>query len=127
MLVMVQNRSGQASNGQIGISSVSLPGIARLETENRWPGDKVAITFPPDEDGSRAGSYMAIKLPNGKEWAMLASWYRGGMMPGLSGCERITRLVFSFGRAGCGFGSDGPRFFSAADAAANADLGRHQR
>ncbi len=67
MLVMVPNASGQAEQWAIEFSSVSLLASRGWKPKTVVPGDKVAITFHPMRNGSRAGSYMAITLPNGKE------------------------------------------------------------
>jgi len=67
MLVMVPNAGGQAEQWAIEFSSVSLLASRGWKPKTVVPGDKVAITFHPMRNGSRAGSYMAIKLPNGKE------------------------------------------------------------
>ncbi len=67
MLVIVPTASGQAEQWAIEFSSVSLLASRGWKPKTVVPGDKVAITFHPMRNGSHAGSYMAIKLPNGKE------------------------------------------------------------
>ena len=66
MLVMVPNASGQQQQWAVEFSSVSLLAARGWKPKTVVPGDKVEITFHPMRNGSRAGSYMAIKLPNGK-------------------------------------------------------------
>ena len=66
MLVMVPNASGQLEQWAVELNSVSLLAARGWKPKTVVPGDKVAITFHPMRNGMHAGSYMAIKLPNGK-------------------------------------------------------------
>jgi hypothetical protein len=66
MLVAVPNAKGQPETWAVELNSVSLLAAKGWKPKTVVPGDKVAITFHPMRNGSRAGSYMAIKLPNGK-------------------------------------------------------------
>jgi hypothetical protein len=66
MLVMVPNASGELEQWAVELNSVSLLAERGWKPKTVLPGDKVAITFHPMRNGSHAGSYMAIKLPNGK-------------------------------------------------------------
>jgi len=50
----------------VELNSVSLLAERGWKPKTVLPGDKVAITFHPMRNGAHAGSYMAIKLPNGK-------------------------------------------------------------
>jgi len=66
VLVMVPDASGQPQQWAVELNSVSLLAAKGWKPKTVVPGDKVAITFHPMRNGSHAGSYMAIKLPNGK-------------------------------------------------------------
>jgi hypothetical protein len=66
MLVMVPNGRGELEQWAVELNSVSLLAERGWKPKTVLPGDKVAITFHPMRNGMRAGSYMAIKLPNGK-------------------------------------------------------------
>ena len=66
MLVMVPNAAGQPEQWAVEFSSVSLLASRGWKPKTVMPGDKVEITFHPMRSGAHAGSYMAIKLPNGK-------------------------------------------------------------
>lgn len=66
LLVMVPNASGQEEQWAIELNSVSLLAERGWKPKTVKPGDKIAITFHPMKNGSKAGSYMAIKLPDGK-------------------------------------------------------------
>ncbi len=66
LLVIVPNASGQEEQWAVELNSVSLLAERGWKPKTVKPGDKVAITFHPMRNGSHAGSYMAIKLPDGK-------------------------------------------------------------
>jgi len=66
LLVMVPNAKGEREQWAIELSSVSLLASRGWKPKTVMAGDKVSITFHPMRNGSRAGSYMAIRLPNGK-------------------------------------------------------------
>jgi len=67
MLVMAPNATtGEQEQWAVEFSSVSLLASRGWKPKTVVPGDKVEITFHPMRNGSHAGSYMAIKLPNGK-------------------------------------------------------------
>ena len=66
MLVMVPNAKGEPEQWAVELNSVSLLAARGWKPKTVLPGDKVAITFHPMRNGSHAGSYMAIKLPDGK-------------------------------------------------------------
>ena len=66
MLVMVPNAKGQPEQWAVELNSVSLLAARGWKPKTVMPGDKVTITFHPMRNGSRAGSYMAVKLPDGK-------------------------------------------------------------
>ena len=66
LLVNVPDSKGKAEQWAIELSSVSLLASRGWKPKTVMPGDKVAITFHPMRNGTHAGSYMAIKLPNGK-------------------------------------------------------------
>ena len=66
MLLMVPNAQGQSEQWAIELNSVSLLAQQGWRPTTVVPGDKVAVTFHPMRNGSRAGSYISAKLPNGK-------------------------------------------------------------
>ena len=66
LLVMVPNASGQEEQWAVELNSVSLLAERGWKPKTVKPGDKIAITFHPMKNGSKAGSYMAIRLPDGK-------------------------------------------------------------
>src|SRR5262245_9094868 len=66
MLVMVPNAKGEEEQWAVELNSVSILASLGWRPKTGLPGDKVEITFHPMRNGSHAGSYMAIKLPNGK-------------------------------------------------------------
>ena len=66
MLVMVPDANGQPVQWAVEFSSVSLLAERGWKPKTVVPGNKVAITFHPMKNGSHAGSFMSIKLPNGK-------------------------------------------------------------
>jgi hypothetical protein len=63
---MVPDASGQPVQWAVEFSSVSLLAERGWKPKTVVPGNKVAITFHPMKNGSHAGSFMSIKLPNGK-------------------------------------------------------------
>ena len=66
LLVNVQNPKGEMEQWAVELSSVSLLASRGWRPKTVVPGDKVEVTFHPMRNGMKAGSYMAIKLPNGK-------------------------------------------------------------
>jgi hypothetical protein len=66
LLVMVPNAKGQQEQWAVELNSVSLLAVRGWKPKTVVPGDKVSVTFHPMKNGSKAGSYMSIKLPNGK-------------------------------------------------------------
>lgn len=66
LLVMVPNAKGEPEQWAVELNSVSLLAARGWKPKTVMPGDKVSVTFHPMRNGSRAGSYMAITLPNGK-------------------------------------------------------------
>ena len=66
LLIMVPNANGQEEQWAVELNSVSLLAERGWKPKTVKPGDKVSITFHPMKNGSKAGSYMAIKLPDGK-------------------------------------------------------------
>jgi hypothetical protein len=66
LLIMVPNAKGEEEQWAVELSSVSLLASRGWKPKTVLPGDKVSVTFHPMRNGSHAGSYMAIKLPNGK-------------------------------------------------------------
>jgi hypothetical protein len=66
ILVMVPNASGQEEQWAVELNSVSLLAERGWKPKTLKPGDKISITFHPMRNGSKAGSYMAVKLPDGK-------------------------------------------------------------
>jgi hypothetical protein len=66
MLVMVPSAKGEEEQWAVELNSVSLLAARGWKPKTVVPGDKVEITFHPMKNGSHAGSYMAVKLPNGK-------------------------------------------------------------
>jgi hypothetical protein len=66
LLIMVPNAKGEQEQWAVELSSVSLLASRGWKPKTVLPGDKVSVTFHPMRNGSHAGSYMAIKLPNGK-------------------------------------------------------------
>jgi hypothetical protein len=66
LLVMAPNAKGEQEQWAVELNSVSLLAARGWKPKTVVPGDKVEITFHPMRNGSNAGSYMAIKLPNGK-------------------------------------------------------------
>jgi len=66
ILVMVPNASGQEEQWAVELNSVSLLAERGWKPKTLKPGDKISITFHPMINGSKAGSYMAAKLPDGK-------------------------------------------------------------
>ncbi len=66
LLVNVPNAKGEPEQWAVELSSVSLLASRGWRPKTVVPGDKVEVTFHPMRNGMKAGSYMAIKLPNGK-------------------------------------------------------------
>jgi len=66
LLVNVPNDKGEMEQWAVELNSVSLLAARGWRPKTVVPGDKVEVTFHPMRNGSKAGSYMAIKLPNGK-------------------------------------------------------------
>ena len=66
LLVNVPNDKGEMEQWAVELNSVSLLAARGWRPKTVLPGDKVEVTFHPMRNGMKAGSYMAIKLPNGK-------------------------------------------------------------
>ena len=66
LLVNVPDGKGATEQWAVELSSVSLLASRGWRPKTVVPGDKVEVTFHPMRNGMKAGSYMAIKLPNGK-------------------------------------------------------------
>ena len=66
LLIMVPNAKGEQEQWAVELNSVSLLASRGWKPKTVVSGDKVSVTFHPMRNGSHAGSYMAIKLPNGK-------------------------------------------------------------
>ena len=66
LLVNAPNEKGEMEQWAVELNSVSLLAAKGWRPKTVLPGDKVEVTFHPMRNGMKAGSYMAIKLPNGK-------------------------------------------------------------
>jgi hypothetical protein len=66
LLFNVQNDKGEMEQWAVELNSVSLLAARGWRPKTVAPGDRVEVTFHPMRNGSKAGSYMAIKLPSGK-------------------------------------------------------------
>lgn len=66
LLVNVPNAKGEMEQYAVELNSVSLLAARGWRPKTVVPGDKVEVTFHPMRNGTKAGSYMAIKLPSGK-------------------------------------------------------------
>lgn len=67
LLVMVPNAKGVPEQWAIELNSVSMLAAKGWKPKTVKPGDRVAVTFHPMKNGSKAGSYMSVKLPDGKQ------------------------------------------------------------
>ena len=66
LLVNVPDGKGATEQWAVELSSVSLLASRGWRPKTVMPGDKVEVTFHPMRNGMKAGSYLAIKLPNVK-------------------------------------------------------------
>jgi len=66
LLVNAPNDKGEMEQWAVELNSVSLLAAKGWRPKTVVPGDKVEVTFHPMRNGTKAGSYMAIKLPSGK-------------------------------------------------------------
>jgi len=66
LLVNAPNAKGEMEQWAVELNSVSLLAARGWRPKTVVPGDKVEVTFHPMRNGTKAGSYMAIKLPSGK-------------------------------------------------------------
>jgi hypothetical protein len=65
-LEVVVERDGKASTWALEMSSPSTLARDGWKPKTVVQGDKVTVTMHPMKDGSPAGQFISIKLPNGK-------------------------------------------------------------